>query len=100
DSSNAHASQVGGQVVNLVSTVQRCLPILFTFEIQMPVHDVRNTLPPLVKRFAIDGAQIGVALTAQIRDEVPANETAAACNNHEVAFHEGLLLSSSGFCEP
>jgi hypothetical protein len=54
--------------------------IIEVFEVELVIFDVVEGLVPFVERLLIDGAEVGVALTAKVSNEVAANETAGAAD--------------------
>ena len=92
----AHAAHVGGEVVDIADAAARFLAFVAEIEIGLDVLDVVEHLVPLVERFDVDAANPLDALLAQLRDQMSANEPAAACYENNLILHRDRAFDCWG----
>src|SRR5436190_22600595 len=83
-----HAAHVCGEVVDDFSPNDRLFTGLLLLKIETDIFDIGEDLVPFGSRLNIDGANIFVALPAQIGNQMTANKSAAAANDNFACTHK------------
>src|ERR1043166_3721359 len=91
----AHAAHVGGEIVNDGRVLQRLFAGVLFLEIELEIVDVGEALVPFVERFQVHGPHVRVPLPEEVRDEVAADESAAAAYNNFL-FHTAKMAGVEG----
>ena len=82
-----HAAHVGGEVKNLESALGGALAVCPLIQVERKILDIPENLVPLVERFNVNRAKLGITLPAQVSNEGAADEPAGAGNHHQFIFH-------------
>ena len=80
----AHAAHISGEVVDHARIPRGGATGIEKGEVSNLVVDARGLLIPLVQRLSVDSADIGVATLLQHANQMAADETTGAGDDHEI----------------
>ena len=80
----AHAAHVGGEIIDFVRALGRCLAVFAQIQVERKIFDIIKALVPLFERLDIHGANALVSLAAQVRHQMPADKSSCAGNHHSI----------------